>query len=41
MIDVLRFQLHLELNENDVPELIRHGWLARDSHRKADVIQVR
>ncbi len=40
MINVIRFQLHLELKENDVPDLVARGWLARDPHPKADLTQV-
>jgi hypothetical protein len=41
MADTLRFGIHLAIDEVDVPELIGHGWLARDPDPAAGVVQVR
>lgn len=41
MIDVLGFQVHLELNEQDVSDLVGRGWLCRDPDPGPGVVQVR
>lgn len=41
MADTLRLKIHLAVAEDDVSDLIRHGWLARDPDPAAGILQVR